>query len=1439
MKRLLFLFALIGTLCGQVHNSDVTVQGWLKVLLDYTELDSLSLRVIKFDVGTDINEFSVDGTLAGNSDDALPTEKAVKTYVDATATGFPDPMTTRGDIIYRNSSNITARLGLGSNKYVLQSDGTDLAWSEFLASEMNIVDGGGIITATQVEAALQEHRTAINLNTAKNTNVPTTLSVGTVGINTVAITSDGGADDVTLPAAIVTAAGMLTTAKWAEIVANNAKVTMTYPGAGIALSTGSAWSASITDNSANWNTAYTDRLKWDGGSTGLVAGTGRTSLGGTTIGQNIFTSTNPGAITFGRANADNTFSWLSATNFRTAINVDIAGTDNSTDVTLNASATTGGMSISTQEISNRASTNAQTGYATAAQVTAQEAATAHITADGSSHTYIDQDLRTSFSPAWVGLSLSGELDLTGTGALIDLNPSGTGTADIINITPSAALATTAIWNGLNIDGSALDPSGIEAEINGINLDFSGVSEANSPLIHAIRLNVPFGQDAVHIVEGKIHFDTTLPSTIASTFTGLSYNINSSSLAATSSLHVLEVSTTGTPSGELHALHVNPGVIAVFQDVATFSTPSQTEFAGVKHTGGATWVDGIDAYGVIFVADDDAIFVGSATQFSAIEVIMTTGASKSIQPTFSYSTGASTWLPFFPDDETDGFQESGDISWELGSITATWTGNGDPGAGETTAGYWIRIVRTRNGTVGSPDPATVKIALATEYQWDETGDILANNIAGTTYGSNESISDAEFLYINTLSSNAQTQFGGKADTTDNATRTNLAQYFLRSDTTGTDIQTKTDNDALYLADDTAYNATSWDANTDAATKNAIRDKIEGLAGGHDAVTLNASATTGGMGIATQEISNRAATNAQTGYMTAALVGNIETNNAKNTNVSTTLSIGTTTTTTVAITSDGGADDVVIPAAINGTAGLLTDAKWDEIVANTSLLNVTPGTATASKTLVVDASKDITLGTGDLTATNLTGTLQTAAQGNITSLGTLTSLSSGAITSTGKFSTTLITEQMRLNYDATNYAHFTVDAEGRLTITTVDADAAEGDIILAPDGNVGIGTTTPGVKLEIANGSLLLNSGASAYVMIDRGSNTVEGAILFKTAGATKAIIGLDGDSSDKLHFSVGVAFFNKGFTLDTDGNVGIGTASPGTILEIADNNANASRTLFTILNNDEQASGETSQTADIEFEVKGTVDSGSNYTNEEAAKISAYKIGDFWTAGGQADNDAGLKLYTVTDGAYVLNTTFSEDDVSIGGNLTLGGTVDGKDIATLLGATPGTATASVALIVDASKDIDLGTGDLTATNIISNSNYVMEGYSTGRNVHRSIEIKSEGTASGTTCTFEGISTYIFNQSAIASETVTEGGGGTRFSTDATGSDVTIKAITGVIAIKGYSIVFNDTGTAYIINAYYSGGNLLIGIFDINGTRFNWSDIANGKSIDFIISFVTSS
>jgi len=52
----------------------------------------------------------------------------------ASASGFSDPMTTRGDIIYRNSSNSTTRLAAGTNGQVLTSDGTDISWQDVSVS---------------------------------------------------------------------------------------------------------------------------------------------------------------------------------------------------------------------------------------------------------------------------------------------------------------------------------------------------------------------------------------------------------------------------------------------------------------------------------------------------------------------------------------------------------------------------------------------------------------------------------------------------------------------------------------------------------------------------------------------------------------------------------------------------------------------------------------------------------------------------------------------------------------------------------------------------------------------------------------------------------------------------------------------------------------------------------------------------------------------------------------------------------------------------------------------------------------------------------------------------------------------------------------------------------------------------------------------------------
>jgi hypothetical protein len=62
----------------------------------------------------------------------------------------------------------------------------------------------------------------------------------------------------------------------------------------LAISYTAGYSIPTTSSQTNWDTAYTDRLKWDGGSTGLVAATARTSLG-LVIGTDVLAPTGSAA----------------------------------------------------------------------------------------------------------------------------------------------------------------------------------------------------------------------------------------------------------------------------------------------------------------------------------------------------------------------------------------------------------------------------------------------------------------------------------------------------------------------------------------------------------------------------------------------------------------------------------------------------------------------------------------------------------------------------------------------------------------------------------------------------------------------------------------------------------------------------------------------------------------------------------------------------------------------------------------------------------------------------------------------------------------------------------------------------------------------------------------------------------------------------------------
>lgn len=87
-----------------------------------------------------------------------------------------------------------------------------------------------------------------------------------------------------------------------------------------------------------------------GGSGATTAATARTNFGATTLGGNLFTISNPSAVTFPRFNADNTVSSLNAADFRTAIGAgsgggsvtSVGGTGTINGLTLTGTVTTSG-----------------------------------------------------------------------------------------------------------------------------------------------------------------------------------------------------------------------------------------------------------------------------------------------------------------------------------------------------------------------------------------------------------------------------------------------------------------------------------------------------------------------------------------------------------------------------------------------------------------------------------------------------------------------------------------------------------------------------------------------------------------------------------------------------------------------------------------------------------------------------------------------------------------------------------------------------------------------------------------------------------------------------------------------------------------------------------------------------------------------------------------
>ena len=155
--------SIVGDVGDGVNNPTVTFSSGsftlnLPLNADLTKSDLINGTPLKLfeDVGngTNFTALRAPNALAGDNTYKLPDGDGANTQTLATdgagnlfwqAVLF-DPMTTRGDILGRNSSNITDRLavGTGANKY-LTSDGTDAAWGPILDGTVSGGPGGHIV----------------------------------------------------------------------------------------------------------------------------------------------------------------------------------------------------------------------------------------------------------------------------------------------------------------------------------------------------------------------------------------------------------------------------------------------------------------------------------------------------------------------------------------------------------------------------------------------------------------------------------------------------------------------------------------------------------------------------------------------------------------------------------------------------------------------------------------------------------------------------------------------------------------------------------------------------------------------------------------------------------------------------------------------------------------------------------------------------------------------------------------------------------------------------------------------------------------------------------------------------------------------------------------------------------------------------------------------
>jgi hypothetical protein len=450
------------------------------------------------------------------------------------------------------------------------------------------------------------------------------------------------------------------------------------------------------------------------------------------------------------------------------------------------------------------------------------------------------------------------------------------------------------------------------------------------------------------------------------------------------------------------------------------------------------------------------------------------------------------------------------------------------------------------------------------------------------------------------------------------------------------------------------------------------------------------------------------------------------------------VTTLTATTVAGTlSTAAQPNVTSVGSLTGltTAGLTLGST--AITATGSEINtltgVSAGTVTASKVLVVDSNKDLsslrnlTL-TGTLTANTLSGTLSTASQANITSTGNLTLPGSLTITNGTtllNFSNTSSSSNFRLSIDSvsgnidisnnnsSNSTLLSLYANGKRQLTCINNN----DYVNLPNHNgssaglqlAGTLVTSTAAELNYLSGVTAGIAAASKALVLNGSSNITTG--INSLSATTLSATTLTGTLSTAAQTSITSVGTLTGLTVSSSGSTSLRIIDTGTTSVV--NSLNVSHYL---------SSGTAGIGIGSAMLFNAPNAGGSIITY---GKISA--ISSNVTAGSHA---GGLFFSSVFNGVFVdsLNlvsssatnstltlagssSTIVAANMTCSGTLTLGGTAFSAAVLdSVSGVTPGTASASKALIVDSNIDINSirnlsMTGTLTVGTVGSSDNRI--------------------------------------------------------------------------------------------------------------------------------------